>query len=93
MTNYRRYIPPLVPTERAAASSVFPSPMLEHLRNKQRGRWKAELGDWENEGGSVAVTDVAATLVATAVDDDTVPKPRPIDKEAAARVIDGATSS
>jgi hypothetical protein len=84
MTSYRRYIPLLVPIGRAAGASVFPSLLLERLRNKQRGRWKAELGDWENEGGSMAATNVAATMVVTPVCDNSVPKPFPIDKETGA---------
>ena len=33
--------------------------MVKRLRDKQKGRQKAALDNWEDEGGSVAKTDVA----------------------------------
>ncbi len=60
MTSYRRFIPPLVPIGGAAVASVSASPMVVRLRNKQKGRHKTALDDWENEGGSVAATAVDA---------------------------------
>jgi hypothetical protein len=84
MTSYRRYIPPLVPIGRAAGTSVFPSLMLERLRNKQRGRRKAALDDWENEGGNMVATNVAASMVSTPECDNSAPKPFPIDTETGA---------
>jgi len=60
MTTYRRFIPPLVPIGSGAAVSDFASLMVEHLRNKERVPHKRALDDWEDEGGSVAATDVVA---------------------------------
>jgi hypothetical protein len=57
-TTYRRFIPP---SGRAAEYSIVALLMLEHLRNKDKEKvpQKAELDHWEDEGGSVAATDVA----------------------------------
>lgn len=59
MTSYRRFLLPLVPIGGAAAASVFAALMVERLRSKEKGRQKAKLDDWEDEGGSMAATDVA----------------------------------
>lgn len=60
MTSYRRFIPPLVLIGGAAAVSVFALLMLGRLRDMEKGRQKAKLDDWEDEGGSVAKADAAA---------------------------------
>jgi hypothetical protein len=61
-TTYRRFIPQLVPGGRAGDVPVFASRMVERLRieGQEKVRRRAELDDWEDEGGSVAATDVAA---------------------------------
>ncbi len=73
MTSYRRFIPPLVPIDRAAARSVFPSLMAERLRNQEKSRRKPALDDWENDGGSIEATDAAITRVAIQVGDKAAP--------------------
>ena len=62
MPGYRRFIPPFEPIGSAASATTFASPMLERLRNKQKGRRKAALEDWENEGGRMADSDVAVPV-------------------------------
>jgi hypothetical protein len=57
---YRRVIPPLVPGGRAAEDSIFALLMLGRLRNRIKTQQNAALDRWEDEGGSVAATDVAA---------------------------------
>lgn len=59
---YRRFISPLLPGGRAADNSVFTLLTLGRLRNKQRDevQQKAALDHWEDEGGSLAASDVAA---------------------------------
>lgn len=54
MTAHRRFIPPQAPIEEGAADASLSWPALEHLRNRKQGRQKAELSDWEDEGGSLA---------------------------------------
>jgi hypothetical protein len=59
---YRRFISQPVPGGRAEDAPVFASLMVERLRieDQEEQRRRAELSDWEDEGGSVAATDVAA---------------------------------
>jgi hypothetical protein len=60
MMSYRCLIPSPAWIGDAAAAYVFSSPlMVERLRNKEQGRHKTALDDWENEGGRVAAADVA----------------------------------
>ena len=59
MTSSTRITPPRVPTGGAVAASVFAAHRVEHLRNIEQERRKAESDDWENEGGRVAATDAA----------------------------------
>ncbi len=61
MTNPRRFIPPLalVLIGGAAIVSIFAWLALERLGDKERH--KAALEGWEDEGGSIATTDVAAS--------------------------------
>ena len=59
MPSYTRFMPPFVPIGGTAGVSAFALLMLEHLRNKQKGRRKAALDDWGNEGGRMAASDVA----------------------------------
>jgi len=58
---YRRFIPPPVPSGQSTDNSVISLLMLGRLRNKVKEKLqrKVGLGRWENEGGSVAATDVA----------------------------------
>lgn len=60
MTSYRRVIPPTLPTGAAAAGSqagsLFAALRLARLRAREQLRQKAELDDWEAEGGSVAAS-------------------------------------
>lgn len=60
MTSPRRFIPPLalVLIGGAAIASIFAWLTVERLATK--GRHKAALESWEDEGGSIATTDVAA---------------------------------
>lgn len=60
MKSYRRFITPLAPTGGASVATSFVPLMLERLRSKQRARQKTALGDWEDEGGSVAKAAAAA---------------------------------
>lgn len=60
MTNYSRFIPPPSPIAGTGTASVFISLMVARLRNIQAERQKAELEEWEDEGGSLPATDVAA---------------------------------
>lgn len=60
MTTYRRFIPPLAPIGGAAVASMFASLMVERLRTKEEVRQKAEVSNWEDEGGSVAASGIAA---------------------------------
>lgn len=53
MTDHRRFIPPQTPIEEGAAAASS-TPALERLRNREQGRQKPELSDWEDEGGSLA---------------------------------------
>ncbi len=59
MTNYRRFILPLLLIAGAAVASVFAPRLAKRLRDEQQGRKKAALDEWENEGGNVAAADVA----------------------------------
>ena len=61
MTTYRRFIPQLVSGGRTGDISAFASLMVQRLRveDQQKVRQQIELDDWEDEGGSVAATDVA----------------------------------
>lgn len=59
MTNYSRFIPPPSPSVGTETASVFTSLMAVRLRNIQVERQKAQLNDWEDEGGSVPATDAA----------------------------------
>jgi hypothetical protein len=63
MTSYRRFIAP-VPMGGATAASGFPTIMGAYLHNKEHGRQKAALDVWEEEGGSVTKTAVAALNMA-----------------------------
>jgi hypothetical protein len=58
---YRRFIPPPVPSGQAADNSVFALLMLARVRNKvkEKVQQKVGLDHWEDEGGSLAETDVA----------------------------------
>lgn len=59
MTNYKRFLSPLVVLIGGAViATVFASIVVERICNKQKGRQKNELTGWENEGGSVAETNV-----------------------------------
>jgi len=61
MTIFRRFILTLVPILGAAAAAyVYASLSRKCLRNRDKGRQKEALNDWENEGGSVASSEVAA---------------------------------
>jgi hypothetical protein len=78
MTSYTRLIPPRLPIGGAAAAGAFASLMVERLRKKAIRRQKAALdktavNDWEDEGGSMAATNVTA------------PEPSPINLETGAR--------
>lgn len=59
---YRRFISQPVPGGRAGDAPIFASLMVERLRieGQEKVRPRAELDDWEDEGGSVAPTDVVA---------------------------------
>jgi hypothetical protein len=62
VTTYRRFISQPVPGGRAGDVPVFASLMVERLRieGEEKVRRRAELDEWEDEGESVAATDVAA---------------------------------
>lgn len=67
MTSYKRFIPPTLPTGDAAAGSLFADISLARLCAREPQRQKAELENWETEGGSVAASlDVARELSALA---------------------------
>jgi len=51
-----RYSPSYSPAAGSAESSSLVSLMVERLRDRNKGQPKAELADWENEGGSVTET-------------------------------------
>lgn len=60
MTNHKHFFsPPVVLIGGAVIATIFALLMVERICNKQKGRQKAEVGSWENEGGSVAATVVA----------------------------------
>ncbi len=52
---YRRFIPPPAPSGHAADNSVLTLLMLGRLRSKykEKAQQKAELDNWEDEGGRV----------------------------------------
>lgn len=59
MTSHKCFVSPLlVMIGGAVIATVVASLVVERICNKQKGRQKAELGGWENEGGSVAATNV-----------------------------------
>ncbi|MDO9449864.1 MAG: hypothetical protein Q7J21_05235 [Rugosibacter sp.] len=61
MTNYKHFFSPLVVLIGGAMiATVFASLVVKRICNKQKGRQKAELAGWENEGGSVVATHVVA---------------------------------
>ena len=60
MKTYRRVVPPLAATGGGSASD-FASLMVERLRSHWKGQPKAELDDWEGDGGRVAATDTTVT--------------------------------
>ena len=60
MTCYRHLIPPLLPIGGGAIVSNFSSLVVDRLRNKEKGRQRAELDDWEGEGGRVAASHAVA---------------------------------
>jgi hypothetical protein len=57
MKSYGRMIPPLLPDGKAGVASVRDSLAVGRLRILDKGSQKAELDDWEDEGGSVTATD------------------------------------
>jgi len=61
MTRHTRSTPPHVTNGGAAAASVFTLRMLDFIFDMEQERRKAALDDWENEGGTVAVSDSVAT--------------------------------
>jgi len=58
---YSRFIPPPAPRGQATDNSVTTLLMLGRLRNKDKEKLQRKVGldRWEDEGGSVAATDVA----------------------------------
>jgi hypothetical protein len=61
MTSYKRFFssfPVLIGS--AMIATIFASLVVKRICNKQKGRQKAELAGWENEGGSMAATHVVA---------------------------------
>lgn len=61
MTSYKRFFSSFVVLIGGAMiATVFASLVVKRICNKQKGRQKAELAGWENEGGSVVATHVVA---------------------------------
>ncbi|AJP49229.1 hypothetical protein PG1C_13915 [Rugosibacter aromaticivorans] len=61
MTSYKYFVSPLgVMIGGAVIATILATLVVERMRNKQKGRQKAELSGWESEGGSVAATNVVA---------------------------------
>jgi hypothetical protein len=58
---YRRFIPPPVPSGQPTDNSIITLLMLGRLRSKDKEKvqQKVVLDHWEDEGGSVAETEVA----------------------------------
>ncbi|NMG73988.1 hypothetical protein [Aromatoleum diolicum] len=57
MTSYKHFILPAVLVGNSAVASVFATFMADRLRHTRKGRQKAALADWEDEGGSVVVPE------------------------------------
>ncbi len=53
--NHGHFTPPRTPMRGVTASAVFVAMRTEFLRDKGVKPQKAELNDWEDEGGSLAV--------------------------------------
>jgi hypothetical protein len=55
-------MPPVVPSGHAADNSLFTLLTLGRIRNKQREKVqkRSDLDHWEDEGGSLAASDIAA---------------------------------
>lgn len=68
MTSYRHFVAPPVPMGGATAASGFPTIMVAYLHNKEHGRQRAALDVWEEEGGSVTKTAVAASTMVQGCD-------------------------
>ncbi len=59
MTNYKHFVPPLVPTVNVDAGSAFAWLMQARLRNQRAGRHKPALADLEGEVAGAAPSGAA----------------------------------
>lgn len=82
MKNHRPVIRAGTPIRDAAVASILALLMVERLRAEEESRRKANLEDWEDEGGSVGATGAAAA--AARGGDDPGQEPSSIDTEAGA---------
>jgi hypothetical protein len=87
MLNRTHFAPSFVPAGGAAATASFTLHMIERHRNSERGHWKTMLDDWENEGGSGAVTDTSQR--SCPIDTETVARRRsvPLQQHSATDVV------